>query len=170
MSWHASAILIRGDHTADIVGLLESLGLPGAEPGGRVSLDEAASLDNEGVAVGAGHGWTALWGGLALFAVDDDGVAELAKTADVFQMMLEGASDTAGFSWWVGGKRVRDWLVQAGESVKNAGKKLPQEKAAFAGRDHEQAVLNLMERLTLPYEKLESIRYRMYELPEGELF
>ena len=170
MSWHAGAIIIRGDHSADPVGLLERLGLPGAEAGGPVSLDEAASLDNEGVAIGAGHGWTALWGGLALYAVDDEGVAELAKTADVFQMMLEGASDTAGFSWWTGGKRVRDWLVQAGEAIKNAGKKLPEEKKAFVGRDHEQGVLYLMERLTLPYEKLESIRYRMYQFPDGELF
>jgi len=170
MSWHTNALLIRGDQTADVVGLLEALGLPGAEPGGRVSLDEAASFDNEGVAVGAGHGWTALWGGLALFAVDDNTIAELSKTTDIFQMMLEGASDTAGFSWWTGGKRVRDWLSQAGADVKNDGKPLPEEKKAFAGRDHEQGVLNLMERLTLPYEKLESIRYRMYEVPDGELF
>jgi hypothetical protein len=170
MSWHTGAILIRGDHSADVVGLLDTLGMPGAVPGEPVSLEEASSLDNEGVAVGCGHGWTALWGCLPIWGVSEDGLAAVARSADVFWMLLEGASDTAGFAWWTGGKRVRDWLSQAGDAVKDEGKRLPPEKAAFAGRDHEQAVLNLMERLTLPYDQLESIDYRQYSVPDGDLF
>jgi hypothetical protein len=170
MSWHTGAILIRGDHSADVVGLLETLGMPGAEPGGPISRDEASSSSNAGVAVGTGHGWTALWGCLPIWGVSEDGLADVARSADVFWMLLEGASDTAGFAWWAGGRRVRDWLCQAGEDVKNEGKRLPEEKAAFAGQDHEQGVLNLMERLTLPYEKLESIEYRLYEFPDGGMF
>lgn len=170
MSWHAGAVLIRGDHTADVVGLLNTLGITGAEPGEPISFEEASSSDNPGVAVGFGSGWTALWGCVPLWAVGDDELADVARSADVFWMLLEGASDTAGFSWWADGKRVRDWLCQAGEVVKDEGRRLPEERKAFADGDHEQAVLNLMERLTLPYAKLEAIEYRLYEVPEDEMF
>src|SRR6476646_7678347 len=122
MSWHTGAVLIHRDYSADVVGLLGTLGIPGAEPGGPISFEEASSSDNEGVAVGHGHGWTALWGGVPLWGVSDDGLADVARSADVFWMLLEGASDTAGFSWWTDGKRARDWLCQAGETIKDEGR------------------------------------------------
>jgi hypothetical protein len=170
MSWHTNAILIKADFSADYRGLLEKLGLHGAEAGAMVSLDDAASASSEGVAAGTTGGWTALWGNLALYMIDQDGLAGIAQQADVFQMTLEGASGTAGFTWWIGGKVVRDWMRQAGEVIKKVGKRLPQEKEAFADSDDEQAVLEMLVRLTLPWEELEAISYRMYEFSEDALF
>jgi hypothetical protein len=170
MSWHTNAILIKGDFSKDYPGLLAKLGLPGARAGEKVSFDDAASASNDGVAVGTAEGWTALWGNLALYMIDDKALARIARKADVFQMMLEGTSGTAGFSWYTGGKMVRDWMRQEDRIVKNEGKPLAEEKKAFTRRDDEQAVLRLLMGLTLPLNKLQAIRYRVYEFPEDALF
>ena len=168
MSWHATALVINADYSMDHAGLLSKLGFDGAEAGDAISFDDAASSDNDGVAIGTADGWTILVGSLMLMIVDPDGLAEVAKTADVFQMILEGASDTAGFTWYSGGKLKREWMSQEGEVFKNEGTPLPEEKKAFGKRkiDSEQAVLALAEALTLPYEKWESAEYTLYDLPE----
>ena len=168
MSWHTSAILLKADYSKDYPSLLKKLGLDGAEPGGVMSFEEASSSHNEGVAVGTVNGWTGVWG-MILTMIDDRAVAKLAKKTDVFQMVLEGASDTAGFTWWTGGKRVRDWLRQQGKLFKNDGTPLPQEKKAFTKRDDEQAVLQMLLSLTLPLEQLEAIPYQMFEVSEDLL-
>ncbi|HVK07763.1 MAG TPA: hypothetical protein VM597_03190 [Gemmataceae bacterium] len=169
MSWNTTGLLIKADHSADYPGLLRKLDLAATETGETVSFDEAASSSNEGVAVATVDGWTALWGSIGLLMVDDDGVAELARSADVLQLVLAGASDTAGFTWWKDGKVARDWMRQGGRMVKEQGKPLPQETAAFAGADDEQAILRLLESLTLPYERLESVEYEMFELSFDDL-
>lgn len=166
MSWHTSAILINADMSKDLDSLFETLGIGGAEAGESVSFEDASSPSSEGVAVGFVDGWTVLWGNLALLMIDDDGVAEFAKSADVFQMTLEGASGTAGFTWYAGGRLTRDWMRQEGELLKNRGKKLPEEKDAFATHDDEQAVWQILIALTVPYKKLETISYQLYSLPD----
>jgi len=163
MSWHTTGQLIKADLSADYPALLQKLGLNAVATGDTISFDDATSSSNEDIAIAAVDGWTALWSNIGLLMVDSDGVAELARTADVFQLVLEGASDTAGFSWWTG-RLVRDWMRQAGDVVKDEGKPLPQEKKAFAGNDDEQAVLSLLTRLTLPYERLEAVEYEVFEL------
>jgi hypothetical protein len=170
MSWHTTAILIKSDFSGDFPGLLDKLGLHGAEPGGRVSFDEASSVSNDGVAAGTVDGWTALWGSVALFMVDDNELAKIAKKADVFHMILEGASGSAGFSWYSGGKLVRDWMRQEGKIINNQGTPLPGEKKAFANRDDEQAVLHLLMSLTGSLKRLDAIQYQMFEFSEGTLF
>jgi hypothetical protein len=168
MSWHATALFIKADYSMDHVGLLSKLGFDGAEGAGEISFDDAASSSNDGVAIGTADGWTILVGSLMLMTVDPDGVAAIAESADVFEMILEGASDTAGFTCYSGGKLKRDWMSQEGEVIKDEGAPLPEEKKAFgkSKRDGEQAVLALAEALTLPYEKWESAEYTLYELPE----
>jgi hypothetical protein len=170
MSWHTNAILLRADFSEDYPGLLKQLGLRGAEAGEEVSFDDAAAGSNDGVAAATVDGWTALWGNLALYMIDEKGLARIARKTEVFQLMLEGASDTAGFTWWSGGKMVRDWMRQAGEVIKNEGAPLPQEKKAFANKDDEQAVLQLLMSLTMPLKKLQAVEYQLYEFPEGTLF
>jgi hypothetical protein len=128
MSWHTNAILIKSDLSKDYEGLFEKLGLEGGEAAGEISFDDAAASDNEGVAVATVKGWTALFGSMVLFMVDDKGLAKIAKKADVFQLTLEGASATAGFTWWSGGKVVRNWMRQDGKVLKNEGKPARGEK------------------------------------------
>jgi hypothetical protein len=170
MSWHTNAILVKADLSKDYAGLFNQLGLNGAEPGGMVSFDAAAATFNEGVAVAILEGWTALWGNMALFMINKEGVAEIARKAEVFEMTLEGTSDTAGFTWWTGGKRTRKWLRQGGKVVTNEGAPLPAEKEAFAANDDEQAVLCVLAALTLPLKKLQEIKYQMYAVPDEVLF
>jgi hypothetical protein len=166
MSWHTNAILIRADLSKDYPAMFDMLGLGGAQPGELVSLEDASSALSECVAVGTIEDWTVLWGNMALYMIAEGGVANLAKTADVFQMILEGASGTAGFTWYTCGGLARDWMRQDGEIIKDEGNPLPEEQNAFADQDDEQAVWQLLVALTLPYEKLEAIRYQMYALPD----
>lgn len=170
MSWHTNAILIKSDFSDDYDGLFEKLGLEGGEREGSVSFDDAASRFNEGVAIVTVKGWTALFGSMVLFMVDDKGLAKIAKKADVFQMTLEGTSATAGFTWWSGGKVVRNWMRQDGKVIKNEGKPLPEEKKAFAKIDDEQAVLQMLMSLTLPFKDLQGKKYQMYSFPEDVMF
>lgn len=169
MSWHTNGILIHADFSGDFPGLLDKLGLQGSEPVEVVSFDDATAGDSEGVAVGFVDGWTALWGSFALLGVDEDQLAKIAKKSNVFQLLLEGASGTAGFTWWANGKRLRDWMSQEGEVFKNEGTPLPDEKKSFAKRDHEQGVLQLLTSLTVPIKRLQSIDYQMFELSEDML-
>lgn len=166
MSWHTNALLINRDYSGQHERLLEQLGLTGAESAGPISWDEAASFENEGVGIASGNGWTALFGGVALFMVDDEALAKIAKTADVFQMMLAGSSDTAGFTVWRGGKVIRDWLRQQGDLIKNEGPPLPAEKKAFAKNDDEGAVLDLLSALTLPSRDLAGLQFELYSVPD----
>ena len=170
MSWHTNAILIKSDLSDDYDGLFEKLGLEGGEAGGRVSFDDAASSSNEGVAIATVKVWTALFSNLALLMVDGKGLAKIAKKADVFQMTLEGASGTAGFTWWTGGKVIREWMRQDGKAFTNEGKPLPGEKKAFAKNDDEQGVLQMLMALTLPLKDLQGIEYEMYSFPADVMF
>jgi len=115
-------------------------------------------------------GWTALFGNMVLFMVDDKALAKIAKKADVFQMTLEGSSGTAGFTWWAGGKVIRNWMRQEDKVMKNEGKPLPEEKKAFAKNDDEQSVLQMLMALTLPFKDLQGIEYQMYSFPEDVMF
>jgi hypothetical protein len=47
---------------------------------------------------------------------------------------------------------------------------LPEEKKAFAKRDDEQGVLQMLMALTLPMKDLQGLKYRMYEFPEDVMF
>ena len=170
MSWHTNAILIRNDLSKDYDGLFEKLGLIGGQATGTVSFDDAASTFNEGVAVGTVDGLTALWGSLALVMVDEKALAKIAKKSNVLQIILEGTSSTAGFTWWNDGKVVRKWMRQDGEVIMNDGKPLREEKKAFIDEDDEQAVLRLLMSLTLPLANFQAIEYQMYSFPEDALF
>ncbi len=85
-----------------------------------------------------------------MFEISSDKLAEISSDCAVFEMMLEGSSGTAGFSWYTGGEKVREYLSQAGEIIKDEGTQLAAEGEGFAEDDAEQAVLDLMTQLTLP--------------------
>src|SRR5262249_47384861 len=115
-------------------------------------------------------GWTVLIGNMTLYMVDDEALAKIAKKADVFQMILEGTSDTAGFTWGTGGKLVRGLMIQDCNVIRDEGKLLPEEIKAFADNDNEQAVLQMLNTLTVSMEELEHIKYQKYSFPEELMF
>jgi hypothetical protein len=167
MSWHTNAILIRADFSDNYPALLAALGLPEVSRAGPISFDDATSSASEGVAVGYADGWTVLWGNRALLImIDEAGLARLARTADVFQMTLEGSSGTAGFTWHAGGEKVRDWLRVADEVLKDEGQPLAVEAAAFSDQDDQQALFGILQLLTLRYSTFAAIEYEMYEYPD----
>jgi hypothetical protein len=166
MSWHTNALFIRGNFSDDYDRLLKKLALEGAVAGSMVSFEDASSSFNDGVAVGTVNDWAVLFGTFVLLTVDVDAVAKIAKKCDIFQMTLEGASGTAGFTWWSGGKVVRSWMCQDGEVVTNEGKPLPAEKKAFVKNDGEQGVLQMLLSLTVPWKELQATEFRMYSFPE----
>jgi hypothetical protein len=138
MSWHTNAVLIRSDFSADYVGLFDRLGLPGGVAAGTVSFDDAASVSNEGVAAGTASGWTVLVGSFHLLTVDDKALAKIAKTCEVFQMVLEGISGTAGFTWRAarsfetGCARAVKWSRTRGSRCPRRKKLLPRATASRA--------------------------------------
>lgn len=170
MSWHTTAILIKDDDSGTDEALFKKLGIKGAAPEGIASFEDATSSLNEGVAVGEAKGWKVLLGSLLLFLVEDDVLAKLGKRSEVFHMVVEGASNTAGFSWWSGGKLQRSWLRQEDQIINDEGKPLPVEAIAFANSDDEQGVLGVWMATTLSFEELESVRFRMYSIPEDTMF
>lgn len=167
MSWHTNALLIHRDFSGNYEELFERLGLVGAEEVDQIDFDDAASSTNEGIAIATIEGWTTLWGGIMMFMIDSDQLTEIAKEGDVFEMMLEGASGTAGFTWYSKGRQVRDYLSQGGETINDDGKPLPIEAAAFSSGDEEQAVLQIMEKMTLPFSTLSNATYQLFEFADG---
>ncbi|WP_425613617.1 hypothetical protein NA78x_003452 [Anatilimnocola sp. NA78] len=170
MSWHTCGILIKADYSDDYPALLEKLGLGAATPGEMVSFDEASSSSCEGVAIGTLGGWTSIWGNFVLLMIDDDAVTTISKNADVFQLLLEGASCTAGFTFHSGGKLVRDWMRQEDNVVKDVGKPLPLEETAFKEADDEQAVLQLASAMTIQVQNWHFTKFQTFNLSDDVLF
>src|ERR1700735_4516790 len=121
MSWHTNALLIHAD-LSDRSDLFKTLGLAGEEllPD-AVSFEEAIASKMTDLAVGQVDGWTCLWSNMVLFLIDDKGIANLAKSVDVFSLVLEGTSGAAGFEWWSGGVQLRNRMIVDGKMVKDVG-------------------------------------------------
>ncbi len=164
MSWHTSGILIHADHSKDIPWLLNALGFPKAEHQDEtVDFDEATSSAMDWMAVGYVDGWTCAFGNVMALMAEDDAVAEISKSADVFSFHLEGTCGSAGFEWWSGGKALRKWRSMEGEVDINEGKPLAAEKKVFhQEEDDEQRVLLLMEKLTVPFKRLAKTSFDVY--------
>ena len=168
MSWHASAILIGVDRANDIVGFLEELGFPGAQYLHSVSFDEATAIADYdgslGLAVATVDGWTSIWGPFLM--ADSEALTRLSREGPVFTLILEGASGTYGFEWYRDGCRVREWMEQGGEIHSEDGEPLAEEVEVFRNSDDgERRILELMERLTIPFGRLASVQYDAYQLP-----
>lgn len=168
MPWHTNGVLIHADYSKDIPGLLEKLGIEGAEElDEAVSFEDATSSEMEALAVGCVDGWTCLFSSVAIFLIDDDELAKIAKKADIFSLTLEGSSGAAGFEWWTKGKQVRKHMVVEGDVTVNEGKPLAEEKKVAKEEDDEQRVLMLMETLAVPYEKLAKTEFAVFQC-DGE--
>jgi hypothetical protein len=170
VSWHTSAVLIGVDRSSSLPGFLDELGFPGATRVRSVSFEEASGLgDPDGpltLAVATVDGWTSIWGPLLI--ADGEALLRASRLGPVFTLILEGASGTSSFELYRDGSRVRLRLEQGGEVLKEEGEPLAEEREAFGEDDDgdgEQGILNLMEALTLPFDRLSSVEYDLYELP-----
>ena len=75
-------------------------------------------------------------------------LAILSKEAEVFSFMLAGTSDTAAFTHFVGGARIRCLLMQEGAAALDIGTPSAVESAVIAETpDMEDAVFSIAERL-----------------------
>lgn len=164
MSWHTNAVLIHSEFGKDLEQVFQAIGLEPIEIDCDVAFDEVASSSNDCIGVGFVDGWTVLFGGLSMYSIDSDSLAEISKKFEVFEMMLEGSSGTAGFSWYQNGEKVREYLIQAGEVIKDEGESLDIEQEAFRGGDSEEAILKLMTNLTVPYNKLDTTNFTLFDL------
>ena len=109
MSWHTNGVLIHADYSRDIPGLLKKLGIEGAEKlDETVSFEDATSSEMESLAVGCVDGWTCLFSSVAIFLIDDDELAKIAKKADVFTLTLEGSSGYPGVDYATSPRLVQD--------------------------------------------------------------
>ncbi|SIO65145.1 hypothetical protein SAMN05444166_7603 [Singulisphaera sp. GP187] len=168
MSWHSSAVLIGVDRASDIVGLLEELGFPGAHYLHSVSFDEATSVgDFDGsltLAVAIVDGWTSIWG--PFLTADQNALSRISKEGPVFTLILEGSTGTHGFEFFRDGSRVRERMEQEGEGRSEVGEPLAEELELFRNSDDgERSILDLMGKLTIPFDRLSSVNYDVYELP-----
>jgi hypothetical protein len=169
MSWHTSGTLIHADYSKDLPGLLEKLGVEGANlRDATISFEEATSVEIDGLGVAVVDGWTCLFGTMTMVLIDDEALARISKEADVFQITLEGSSGAAGFEWMTGGKSVRRWMIVEGDVTVNEGTPLPQEKLVANEKDDEQRMLLLMEKMTVPFKRLSETKFHAFEC-ESEL-
>ncbi|WP_165250466.1 hypothetical protein [Paludisphaera soli] len=168
MSWHTSAVLIGVDRSDGMAEFLEELGFPEARRVRSVSFQEASGFgDADGpltVAVATVDGWTSIWG--PLLVADGEALLRASRQAPVFTLIMEGGSGTYSFEWYRDGSRVRLWLAQRGEVLREEGEPLAEERETLGDDgDGEQRILKLMDSLTVPFERLASAEYDLYELP-----
>jgi hypothetical protein len=168
MSWHTSAVLIGIDRASNIVGFLEELGFPGAQYLDSVSFDEATAVaDFDGslaLAVATIDGWTSIWG--PFLTADQDALLRISKEGPILTLVLEGTTGTYGFEYYRGGSRVRERMEQEGEIHSEEGEPLAEELEVFRNSDDgERRILYLMEKLTIPFDRLSSVKYDVYQLP-----
>jgi len=181
MSWHTSALVIEGPQVDRGAQLLADLGLPGKRDVGAVSGDDAGASDLEGRAIAAVAGWTVVWDPM-MFVPDElddlEGMFEtglwaagvesallrLSHSSRIYSFVVEGSSDTYGFTWHVGGVRRRLWVSQSGAVALEDGSPLPEELAAAPEEpDEEQRMFLLMEKLTgVSIEMASTAEYRRF--------
>jgi len=163
MSWHTSAIVIKGQIGRQPERLLETLGFPKARLEKNISFDEADSSSLLGKAVTVIGDWTVIFDPKAFGLFDansapGDGfwplsferrLDALSKHVEVvFGFLLEGTSDTHAFSYHADGIRRRCFLFQQGNPIIDIGVPIEAEKAAFEESDDmEQRIFLIAEKL-----------------------
>ena len=88
-----------------------------------------------------------------------------ANRCDVVSFLISGASATYGFSRYLQGACQRRYVIQAGEFKINHGEPLPDESEVFTAHagNPEDATLALVERLTLPFPQLATVKFSVYQ-------
>jgi hypothetical protein len=163
MSWHTSAIVMEGDHTARALEVFGTFGFSHLRYAGEVDGDEAFSVHLDGKAAGVVQGWTLFWDPMMFLGEDpevaaspglwprqvEEALARWSESTRIYSFLTEGASGTHGFAWYANGRRQRVCLRQQGEIVFEGGSALPEErKAEVLEPDEEQRLFVLMEGLT----------------------
>lgn len=164
MSWHTNAIFIHADFGEMPENVFRALDLEFELVDTDVTFDEVSSSSNDGIGVSFVNGWTVIFGGMPMFSIGSSSLLKIAKDSDVFEMMLEGSSGTAGFSWYSDGEIAREYLSQEGEIIKDEGEKLALENDIEPIKDNEQFVLQVMIGLTIAFPALSSARFSIFEI------
>lgn len=81
-----------------------------------------------------------------------------------FGFIMSGVSGTYGMTIYDDGKIIRCRLIQEGETVIDFGSPSAEEMETFLdGSDEEERVFTLLEKFGLPFGKLESIKFNLYQ-------
>ena len=177
MSWHSCGFILKRDYSSNPNDLLESLGHSHLEPYGEMDFEDAmAPGDINGCYLGFADGWTILFDYLgyqnangmirtegAVTLTANSPLCRLSAESRIFSFFLEGYADIAAFSWHENGELLRSLYIEGSSLILDFGRSSAQEIAAFEGApDNEQAILSLMESLTLPLERIATIPYEYY--------
>lgn len=182
MSWNTSAILIHSRIGDAPEQCFASLGASGGKFVRSISFDEAASSSLEGLALAVVEGWTLIFDPVMFMNLHfpaeespsiwprtlDRRLLELSREQEVVSFLLFGVSGTSGFAHFIGGERKRVFLYQQGEQLKNVGAPSTQEQQAFAEKeDEEQAILSLIERLSVDWDKVAEAEFALFQFDES---
>ena len=93
---------------------------------------------------------------------------ELSRQQEIVSFLLSGTSGTSGFAHFKNGELARSFVFQEGNLIQQVGTVLPEEKLAFAEKpdDGEQAILLLVERLTVDWAKVAATEFALFEFDE----
>jgi len=98
-----------------------------------------------------------------LLITPESPLGRLSRDSTAFSFFLEGYAEIVAFSWYENGRIVRSLYIEGSTVKLDFGTPLPQEFSAFElAPDNEQAVLSLMESLTLTIEQISPIPYEYY--------
>ncbi|QDU54230.1 hypothetical protein [Aeoliella mucimassa] len=181
MSWHTSILLIEEQTPSDFGQLLEELGFADCKPNGITDFESATSSSYKDKSVAHVDGWTVLCDGMFFykvnFAVDTEPpmtnglwpvpvdkvlCEKTAGGSKALGILLEGASCSYGFTWYKAGVLKRGFLSQESEVVFSEGEPLPAE-AELDDDNLESGILHMMSTLCVPFEKLASTDFQVYE-------
>jgi hypothetical protein len=137
MSMKFSSILIRKDYSSDWNKLIRDMRMEESLTGQQVTWTESISATFQDKAVGALNGCTLInspW--LAVNASwtpeqeneQDTKCMAMSKDADTVMVYVDEVTDSCGFEWFHGGKRVRIYHYWMGELKTDSGPMLPAEK------------------------------------------
>lgn len=132
-----SSILIRKDFSSDWNELIRKLRMEESLTGDKVTWTQSISFAFQDKAVGAWNGCTMIvspWLAVnASWSADqeneqDTKCAALSKESDMVMVYVDELTDSCGFAWFHGGKRVRIYHYWMGELKTDSGPMLPSEK------------------------------------------
>lgn len=173
MSLHACAVVVRGEHIEAMLAFVRDLGHRSLTTVGTVRDGLAASqwVDRRArMMVYLAEGCTWLLDGESLIAFQDDAALSRLASATgqpVLGWLCEGTSGTYALRWFAP-ELERDVTVSGGEVTLDEGQPLPEEAGVDWSRVWETELLQILERLGMPYDGLAGQRdYLLLDLAGG---
>ena len=180
MSWHACGHLIQRDFSSNPNLMLEVLGHSHLESQGPMDFEDAMTPgDINGCYLGFIDDWTIVFdysgyltaNGIkrtehAMTMAAESPLSRLTPDSAAFSFFLEGYANIAAFSWYQYGKIARSLYIEGENVLLDIGITQPQEYDIFKkAPNNEQAIVSLLESLTLPIDRFSAIEYDYY-LPD----